>query len=343
MEDDSKCEGTIPQDGRMPRSIDIAEAQTLLRSRAELLDLGYSERGIRARIDDGRMVRVRRGWYVEADAWTALLSEGRHLLQVLAVDRDSVSERPVFCDVSAAVLLGLPLYRTAPTRVHVAGTRGRTRSQPDVLRHETSLRADEFTEVQGLLCTSPHQTVLDVARTLRPEAALACADAALRSIAVDGQVQDMAAAEAWRAGLSERANGSRARGIRQARRVIAFADGRAQLPGESVSRLQLHRLGFRRVGLQVAVTLPDGERTWVDFELEEAEAFGEFDGMSKYLDEAMRGGRSIAEVLLAEKRREDAIRGVTGKRFVRWETEHIRTPETLRARLAAFGVHPPGR
>src|SRR5690606_28748954 len=158
---------------------------------------------------------------------------------------------------------------------------------------------------------------------------VACADAALRSVAVSGNDQDERTAAQWRGSLAERAARSRARGVRQARRVIDFADGRAQLPGENVSRVQLKRLGFGPPDLQVRVVAPDGAEYRVDFGLDDVDAFGEFDGAGKYLDPALRGGRSIEQVVLDEKRREDVIRGVTGRRFVRWDDAHISTADAL--------------
>lgn len=325
----------------MRHVIGVREARALLRSRRQLLELGHTERGIRARMREGVFMRVRRGWYIGGQVWQQLWPEGRHLLHVVAVDADAVDRRPVFSDASAAALHGLPLYRTSVDRVHVALGEGASRSMPDVLRHRSPLAFDDVVEVDGLLCTSPTRTVLDVTRSFIPEAAVACADAALRAVAVVGHEQDEDAAAEWRDRLLRRAASSSARGVRQSRRTILFADGRAQLPGASVSRLQLARLGFRRIGLQAAVTLPDGAQYLVDFDLEEAEAFGEFDGRGKYLDEKLRGGRTIEEVVLDEKRREDSIRGVTGRRFVRWGFDQIVTPEALGARLAEFGIRPP--
>lgn len=157
--------------------------------------------------------------------------------------------------------------------------------------------------------------------------------------AVTGNDRDERIAEEWRARMLESA-ARRSPGIRQARRVIAFADGRAQLPGESVSRVHLDRLGFRHVGLQTHIVGPDGEDYWTDFAFAKARVFGEFDGQGKYRDDDVRRGRSTEEIVLAEKRREDAIRGVTGWRIVRWESRHLSRAEHLGARLAAFGVHP---
>lgn len=98
---------------------------------------------------------------------------------------------------------------------------------------------------------------------------------------------DIAAAERWREGMRLRLAGSKGiRGVRQAAEVVGFADGRAESPTESVARLQLARLGFERIGVQVSVPSPRGTPWWVDLELEEAGAFLEIDGAGKYEEEA---------------------------------------------------------
>lgn len=325
----------------MPRAITIENAKRMLRSRTQLRESGSTDREVMGAVASGELIRIRRGWYVDAAAWQGLWNEGRHLLAVVAVHHDSSYAAPPFCFESAAVIHGLPLYRSAPAVVHtLVGDTSHSRARAGAARHALRVAPDDVVEVNGLRCTSVERTVLDLAQRMTPEAAVASADAALRRFAVHEQHQDEARAAAWRDRLLERAAGISTRGIRRARRVIAFADGRAQLPGESVSRLQLHRLGFTGVGLQTHVVGPDGEDYWTDFAFPKARVFGEFDGLGKYLDDEMRGGRSMDEILLAEKRREDAIRGVTGWRIVRWESSHIVSAERLGARLASFGIRP---
>ena len=164
----------------------------------------------------------------------------------------------------------------------------------------------------------------------------------LRRPAVERRRLRAAVQDAWRQRLRERVARARGqRGVRDASWVVEFADGRAELPGESVSRLQLYRLGFRDLDLQVAVAGPRGSDYFVDIGLRQVRAFWEFDGEVKYRDVAMRQGRSIEDVVLEEKRREDWIRGVTQWRLCRGGFADIATPETLAARLSAFGVHPP--
>lgn len=325
----------------MPQRLDLARARTLLHSREHMLDGGRTERELHAMVSDGTIIRVRRGWYAHAADWNDLWNEGRHLLRVLAVVRSSGGTSPVYCGVSAAVLLGLPLYRLAPQAVHVViqGTRhGRTRA--NVVHHNVEVSPNEIVEIDGIRLSSLDRTVLDLACSSTPEAALSCADAALRTVAVQGQQQDPELAERWHQRLRARAAAVSVRGIRQARSLLDFADGRAQLPGESVSRLQLRRLGFTDIELQTRVVGPRGEEYWMDFAFRGARVFGEFDGRGKYLDAQLRGDKTADSVVLEEKAREDAVRGVTGWGVVRWESEHIDTPDALGMRLRAFGLRP---
>lgn len=160
-------------------------------------------------------------------------------------------------------------------------------------------------------------------------------------VSIDGHEVDHDEVDAWRAEV-DRLCVAGLRGVRRARWIGAFADGRAQLPGESVSRLQLHRLGFRDIDLQVPLVGSDGARYFADFGFPRSQAFGEFDGEEKYRDAELRTTSTAADAVMAEKHREDEIRGVTGWRVVRWGSSHIRTPEDLGRRLAAFGIRPPG-
>src|SRR5829696_1407376 len=99
----------------MPEPSDLS---LLLQSRGDLLAAGWTERRIRTDCRTGVLRVIRRGHYMVQEEWGRLWSEGRHLAHVLAVARDA-SGGGVFSHQSAAVLHGMPLYRTAPTRVHV--------------------------------------------------------------------------------------------------------------------------------------------------------------------------------------------------------------------------------
>lgn len=325
----------------MSTTITPAVARELLSTREALIVAGRSESAIRTGVVEGSLVRVRRDRYAEAGRLAKLWPEGRHLVAVVAAHLNARGAGPVFWGPSAAVLHGLPLYRLTPKRVHtvVLGTR-HTRTRAGITQHDIEVPEADIVEIDGIRCTSLDRTVLDLACTATAEAAVSAADAALRRECVAGHHHDQDRAEHWHARMSARALQSRSHGIRRARTLIAFADGRAQLPGESVSRLLLHRLGFRGVLLQVPVIGAQGDQYWLDFGFPGSQTFGEFDGEGKYTNEELRGKRTVEQVVLDEKRREDDIRGVTGWRFARWAGTHIRTAQTLGERLTAFGVLP---
>jgi hypothetical protein len=326
----------------MRRAMSVPELSPLVRSRNSLLLGGWTERRLSAAVQRGELQVVRRGSYILAADAEILWAEGRHLAHVIAVVRDSAGGAAVSHE-SAAVVWGLPLYRHRPRRVHLTTeSSGRISSGPDVMRHVAPLPASDVVVRHGIRTTTLSRTVFDLMRTLPMEASVSCADAAERMMALRGREWNEDAVTSWRRSMAERiAGASGARGVKWARRVADFADGRAQLPGESVSRLQIVRLGFRRPRLQAPVAGPRGRMYFVDLALDDVEAFGEFDGKGKYLDEALRRGIPLEQVLLEEKQREDWIRGTTQRRLARWGDEHIVTPRELAARLASFSIRPP--
>lgn len=247
----------------------------------------------------------------------------------------------MFSHETAAAIHGLALYRAHRGAVHTIAPTERPGALKGTIRHRGELPDDEIVEVDGLLCTTLERTTADVARTATFEQAVTVADAALRSVCVSGPgTYDQGRATEFRRAALEVSRRS-AHGQTRARRVLKFADGRAQLPGESISRIRLHSLGFRTVLLQMPVPGPAGRTYYVDFALEDAAALGEFDGAIKYVDGKIVDGRTSFQVLDEEKQREDWIRGTTQRRYGRWGWPHIDDAATLGARLAAFGIRPP--
>ncbi|WP_309068215.1 hypothetical protein [Microbacterium sp.] len=317
-----------------------AELASALLTRGDLERSGERGPTIARAVREGRLRRVRQGRYVPTDLWEMLSPEQRHLLEVVAAELDKQDGDLVASHASSAVLWGLPLYRHAPTRVHgIARIDHRASSTATVLRHTDELPDEDITVRDGIRCTTLSRTAFDLARTLPIEAAVAAVDAAMRIAAVRGQTLDPLRAERWRAELGARVVAAKGtRGLRQAKDVIAFMDGRAQLPGESVSRLHLRRLGFAPPRLQVPMIGPDGTTVWIDFGLDDIPAWGEFDGTSKYLDPALRRGHTVEEALLEEKRREDYLRARTARPFLRWGSAHIGTTEAFARQLRSLGV-----
>ncbi len=327
----------------MTKDLLLVDARRALRSRGDLSDEGWRENRIRQALAAGALQRVHRNRYVDGELWRSLWPEAQHRLEVLAAAEEMHGGHVAFSYASAAVLHGLPLYRHRPSRVEITlGGGRRASSTAAVLRHDEPVDDADLVEIGGVVCTSLERTVFDLSRTLSWEASVAVADAALRRAAVQDRRLDLDADAAWRERMRERTgHASAARGIRQALHTVSFADGRAELPAESVGRVQLVRLGFGDLDLQVRVPAPSGGAYEIDIALRAIRAFVEVDGEAKYRDEALRAGRSIEDVVLAEKRREDWVRGITQWRMCRVGPSHVLTPAALGARLASFGISPP--
>ncbi|WP_239640141.1 hypothetical protein [Microbacterium sp. B24] len=133
-------------------------------------------RVLRLAVSGPGFARVRRGVYVEAAAAARLAPWQRYALRVHAFAL--AHPDAVLCLESAAVLLGLPLF--GETRdIHVFDPdRTASRRFGDVCVH-TSTDAREIVRVDGILCTSPADAVVDLARVLPPAQALAVVDAAI--------------------------------------------------------------------------------------------------------------------------------------------------------------------
>ena len=320
------------------RHATVDEISDLLISSRRLRETGWDSRTLQSAIDARRLHRVRRGWFVAHERWITLPSESRHKAEVVAAALSSASSEPIFSHVSAAVLWGLPLYRLRPERVHMLTPPNHRHSIPDILRHEGAIPSADIVEIDGIRCTSLGRTVFDVIRTVGPEAALAVADAALASLGGEPWDYDDEAADSLLDELTSRARKPGARGILQARRIVDLADGRAQLPLESVTRYRLYQLGFARPRLQVPITRGGDARYWMDIALEQSRTFIECDGREKYVNDEMRGNRSADEVVLAEKVREDWVRGTTGWRVARVMSENVATLDAATSHFRAIGL-----
>ncbi|WP_151525716.1 DUF559 domain-containing protein [Serinicoccus kebangsaanensis] len=174
----------------------------------ELRRAGARWRDLTQAVRDGRLVRGRRGRYhlasVETHAVAAYRMSG------------------VLSHRSAAVHHGWPV-KHEPDRPEIIVPRNRKVSASDQRDHHVRWRRLEEGE-SGSGVTSHLRTVVDCARDLPFDEALAVADSALRAGQVGKQQLAVAAA------------GARGSGAVQLRRIARVADGRAANPFESVLR-----------------------------------------------------------------------------------------------------------
>ncbi|MFG6279339.1 hypothetical protein [Microbacterium sp. 5K110] len=319
-----------------------AVLSTPLLRRSELGERDVDRHRLDVLVRDGSLIRVRAGVYVGATATARLRPEEWIVLRARVLALVSV-EPPLFSHQTAAALHGLPLYRPDAQRVHVILDERRRGAMAQTVRHRGAVGPGDVVDLAGLRVTSMVRTMSDIARTCDFETAVCTLDGALRALATTTartyDADKAAAAIALALATSRRS----AHGGARAARALAFADGRAQLPGESISRIRITEMGLRPPQLQVRVPSPSGSSYYLDFGLDDVGVWGEFDGRGKYTEHAAQSGRSPAQVLLAEKQREDWIRGTTGRAIIRWGWPHIVDAPTLARRFAAFHVALPSR
>lgn len=233
--------------------------------------------------------------------------------------------RLVLSHRTAAVAWGLPLLGDPPDDVHVIAWRaGGGRSDDRLVRHCIDIPRDTV-ELDGLEATTLARTVVDVARTSRFAEGVMMADAALAR----GTLRDQLVSE-----LPEPGH----RGARRARDVVAFADERSGSPVESLSRVSIAEAGLPAPELQHEFRDRDG-RMDVDFWWPRFGVIGEFDGKVKYLDERYRNGRTLEQVLLDEKWREQRLRRQPGVRSIaRWDAATAASPARLGRLLRQHGI-----
>ncbi len=303
---------------------------------------GMDDESLAAAVAVRSLLRVRPGVYMDAAAWSAVHTEERERLAASALVAASRGAPVIFAHETAAALWGLPLYRRAHRRVHVAQAGRPGRSTGPVVRHRMELDSSDVLWLgPGIGITSLARTTYDLLRLLPVDAALCVLDAALRRVSLNaGRIIDGDAAEHLRTDLTVRvAEASGRRGIRQARWLLPLADPRAESPGETISRLYLFEAGMPPRDIQCRVPSPHGGYYEVDFDL--GDAWGEFDGAAKYRDASMTHGRTALDVMERQQAREDWIRRVTGKPVARWTMADLDSPALLaqrvREQLAASG------
>ena len=300
-----------------------SDGRVTVRLTREITATGIDAQALESLQRVGKLARIRHGAYsetIEIDARAA------HV-QLIEGTWPLLGGNAVLSHGSAAAVHGLPLWGSLLDRVSVTretGGHGVRRRYLHVWR--APLADIEVTQRDGYRLTSLERTAFDVARSLPYERAVAVMDAALHQGA-DLEVLD----------ATIRASAGR-KGVPTARAALAFADGRAESVGESISRVRIVEARLPAPTLQFVVL--DGLGGFVarsDFCWLEHRVIGEFDGRIKYT--AATPG-DVADVVMAEKRREQAIRDA-GWWVVRWGWSDLEDREAFRRRiLQAFASAP---
>jgi predicted transcriptional regulator of viral defense system len=208
----------------------------------ELRERGFSKAELARQLRSGELARLRRGAYelpIIDDGPEGAVRRHRRLVHVTA---SHLGPGAVVSHASAAVLHRLPVWPKAIERVHVTRNRSNgARCRSVVSVHGAALPATDMSVVDGVVVTSLARTVLDLARTLPWEEAVAAGDRAL-ALGLDPAALDevLARMAHWR-------------GARQARRVLGVLDPASESPGESVSRVRFVEQGIPAPRLQYVV------------------------------------------------------------------------------------------
>jgi len=290
----------------------------------DLTSIGADDRPLRRAFGAGELARLRRGVYVDRDAFTSIDDDRGYDLRIAAALATRRSDAPL-SHYSAARLWGLPIVGRWPTEVHfrVPSDSGR-RSASGVIVHRAEWDPLEQDEVRGTSVTTLRRTLVDLAEIAPFRDAVAAIDSALAGSRIEKEQLLRTLTPSPRAGSA------------RARRAIAFASGEAASPGESFSRVLMHECGFPEPQLQARFEW-DGTTRFADFWWPELRLVGEFDGRAKYFDATLTGGRSTEQVFWAEKLRENEFRDA-GLRLVRWTWRDLVevTPFIRRLELAGL-------
>ena len=212
---------------------------------AALRERGLGDRDLLRLQRRGELTRVRRGAYASTPA-EPLARVDQHR-QLIKATTPQLRPGAVISHGSAAALHALPVWPEAVQRVHVTRDRShgaKRRNLVDV--HGAPLRDWSLTLIDGIAVTSLSRTVLDLGRTLPFDQGVAAGDRALAQGLDRGQLEEAAGGmDHWR-------------GIRQARRAIAFLDSRSESAGESLSRVRLDADGLPAAEPQIEIYGPAG-------------------------------------------------------------------------------------
>lgn len=296
--------------------------------RRDALAFGHDDRELARSLRAGVIVRVRHGAYCSAVVWRNLDEVGRYLLRckaVMLVHR----ERVALSHTSAAVAHGLELFRPDLTHVHVVRLDGGNAA----VRGDITYHAPRWT---------PEDLYWDGHRLLVTPTLAALGTASLHDV-LSGVVVVDSLLHHGLAELGEVVETFKRRGhhphSRRLQLVVRLTRPGAESVLETLLRMLFWRHQIPEPELQFNVWSDDGVLlARVDFCWPEHELLGEADGRMKY-GRSLLPGQDPAEVVYAEKRREDLVREQTQMRMIRFVHDDLARPrETTRRTRRMLGL-----
>lgn len=257
---------------------------------------GWSHHAVLREIKEASWLRLHPGVLVDKGWVDSLKPAERHLVllrgRLMFRDHDWHAARR-----TAALVHGLPIIGKPPAVPQLVRDKTSLALRGNSRHERISTLPEHERSHDTVPVTSLARTVTDLAREESFRNAVVVADAALRAGAGQDELLRVAARCAlWPGGAA-------------ARPVALFADGRAETPLESISRVAFRQLGLPAPEPQVEIWEHDQFVARVDFLWQRWCVVGEADGRAKY---------ESVEDLYAEKRREERLRAL-GFEVVRWD------------------------
>lgn len=254
-------------------------------TRRDALAWGMSDNELLRAVKRGRLTRLGYGVYAHGDL-PGTRGE-RHAALVRGILRGR--PRAWAAARSALALHDLPLIRSDLDTVILCAPGRERYHRPGVVTYPMP-SGEPVGRVGAAAAVSVETAILQTVRRDSLTTAVIAADAALhRGLTTVSRLEDRAHA------LGRLAARSRA--------LMAAVDARSESPGESLGRILIRALGHQ-VETQVEIRTPAGGFVARVDLLIDGCVIGEFDGDVKY------GGEGGREALIAEKRREDALRAL---------------------------------
>lgn len=297
-------------------------------ARSDVLAVGLDDRFIRQQLGTKVWTRVRNGAYCFTRTWQTLGPDDRHRRLARAV-LHAHGDAVVLSKVSGLLMRpGCESWGIDLKRAHVTRRNGRSGSiEHDVVHHEGAVDDADIEVIDGLLVMNEARCVVETIATAGVESGLVVADSALRSARVGHE--DLAEVHA----RTRRWRGSRTTDL-----VLRLADGRADSVGESRARFLYWSQGLPRPEVQFHVFDSSGRLVGTtDLAWPRHGLLFEFDGKVKY-GRLLKPGQEPGDVVFEEKKREDALRRVTGFAMERatWQdlSRPVQTARRTRQRMS---------
>jgi hypothetical protein len=291
--------------------------------RSELLEAGHSDRDLRLLVRGGVLRRVRRGAYVEASAYDATDSGGRHRLLCRAVAKQSKT-RLVVSHSSAVPFHDGPMWGLPLDDVHVTRPDGRAgRAEAGVRQHQGTILDGDIVVRRGLEVMSATRSALQLTTCVGTETSLVVVNDFLH--------RRLTTIDALRERYLPMAQDPF---TLKTDLVLRLADRRIESVGESRTFFMCFRGGVPAPTPQWELRDSNADLVArVDFAWPDLGVWMEFDGREKYVKH-LREGESVVDAVLREKGRESMIAELTGWRCIRITWADLDRPAATVARIS---------